>query len=68
VIDTGMGIASDALPRVFDRFWQIDTGARRGLGLGLYICKQIIEQHGGHISAESVPGVGTTLRFTLPTG
>lgn len=67
VIDTGMGIAPDALAHVFERFWQVENDERRGLGLGLYICKQIVEQHGGRIAASSVEGEGTTLRFTLPT-
>jgi signal transduction histidine kinase len=64
--DTGPGIAKEALPRVFDRFWQAGTESRIGLGLGLYICKTIIEAHGGEIGVESELGRGATFRFTLP--
>jgi signal transduction histidine kinase len=64
--DTGLGIHPDALPNVFKRFWQIDTDARRGLGLGLYICEKVIEVHGGRIWVESELGKGTTFHFTLP--
>ncbi len=65
--DDGPGIPQDALGHVFERFWQIDSDTRRGLGLGLYICKKIVEAHGGRITAESDVGKGTTFRFTLPT-
>ena len=64
--DTGLGIHPDALPNVFKRFWQIDTDARRGLGLGLYISEKIVEAHGGRIWVESVLAKGTTFHFTLP--
>lgn len=64
--DNGPGIAQSALPHIFDRFWQIDSDARRGLGLGLHICKNIIEAHGGRIWAESNAVNGATFRFTLP--
>lgn len=64
--DTGPGISADDLPHIFERFWQIENHSRRGLGLGLYICKKIVEAHGGTIMAESELGKGTTLRFTLP--
>jgi signal transduction histidine kinase len=67
VHDSGPGIPRDALPRVFDRFWQAGSEVRSGLGLGLYICKTIVEAHGGQISVESEPGKGTCFRFTLPT-
>lgn len=66
VRNSGAGIARDALPRVFDRFWQAGTGLTPGLGLGLYICKTIVEAHGGQIWAESEPGEGARFRFTLP--
>ena len=65
--DDGPGISKDALGHVFERFWQIDSDTRRGLGLGLYICKKIVEAHGGRITAESDAGKGTTFRFSLPT-
>jgi signal transduction histidine kinase len=66
LIDTGPGIHPSALPHVFKRFWQIDGCARRGLGLGLYICERIVEAHGGRIWVESDLGKGTTFRFTVP--
>ncbi len=64
--DDGPGISPDALPHVFDRFWQLDSDTRRGLGLGLHICQQIVEGHGGRIWVESELGLGTTFHFTLP--
>jgi signal transduction histidine kinase len=64
--DDGLGIAESALPHVFERFWQIDSDTRRGLGLGLHICKNIIETHGGRIWVESEVGKGSIVRFTLP--
>lgn len=64
--DNGPGIPRSALPHVFERFSQIESDARRGLGLGLYICDNIIRAHGGQISAQSEVGKGTTFRFTLP--
>ena len=65
VSDTGPGIESDQLPRVFDRFWQAKETARAGTGLGLAICKGIIEQHGGTIRVESTLGAGTIFIFSL---
>jgi signal transduction histidine kinase len=64
--DNGPGICASALPHVFERFWQIASADRRGLGLGLYICEKIVAAHGGTIRAESEFGQGATLRFTLP--
>lgn len=75
VRDTGVGISPDALPHLFDPFYQADGSTqclRGGLGLGLYICKQIVEEHGGRIWVESVPtgagaeAHGSTFRFILP--
>ncbi|HYW10043.1 MAG TPA: ATP-binding protein, partial [Longimicrobium sp.] len=66
VRDTGVGIAAEHLPRLFDRFWQVKRGAKGGLGLGLAISKGIVEAHGGCIWAESIPGAGSTFFFTLP--
>ncbi|HSN28608.1 MAG TPA: PAS domain S-box protein [Kofleriaceae bacterium] len=66
VADTGAGIPPDHLAHIFDRFWQSDRTRRSGAGLGLAICKGIVEAHGGRIWAESVPGAGTTFFFTLP--
>jgi signal transduction histidine kinase len=66
VSDTGTGIASDHLRVIFERFWQVTQGDRRGLGLGLFISKCLVEAHGGRIWAESEIGKGSTFRFTLP--
>jgi len=69
VADQGIGIAPDHLERVFERFYQVDAAATRragGVGLGLSICKGIIEAHGGRIWAESTLGVGSTFSFSLP--
>jgi len=65
VTDTGEGISPELLPRVFDRF--VRGPRSTGTGLGLAIAKDIVEAHGGAIAAESQPGKGTTLRFTIPT-
>lgn len=67
VRDNGVGIAQASLPHIFERFWNIDSDTRRGIGLGLYICENIIQAHGGTIGAESEPGKGATFRFSLPT-
>jgi signal transduction histidine kinase/CheY-like chemotaxis protein len=66
VKDTGPGVAKAQLPHLFDRFWQGSKGDRRGAGLGLTICRAIVEAHGGRIWAESELGEGTTVFFTLP--
>jgi signal transduction histidine kinase len=66
VTDTGPGVPSHQLEAVFERFWQARREDRRGLGLGLYISRGIIEAHGGRIWAESQPGKGSTFSFTLP--
>jgi signal transduction histidine kinase len=70
VTDSGCGIDEESLRRVFDRLYQAPKrgydASRRGLGLGLYICKQIVERHGGRIWAESAPGKGSSFRFTVP--
>jgi signal transduction histidine kinase len=71
VTDTGIGIPPDKLPRVFDRFYQVDGTVRRrfgGAGVGLAVARQIIEAHGGHIWAESEGlGRGSTFHLALPT-
>lgn len=66
VADTGAGIARDHLEAIFERFWQVRQGDRRGLGLGLFISKSIVEAHGGRIWAESESGKGSKFFFTLP--
>jgi signal transduction histidine kinase len=70
VKDTGRGVEKDKLPKLFEKFYLIDTkGARaaRSLGLGLYISKVFVEAHGGKMQAESAgPGQGATFTFTLP--
>ena len=66
VRDTGVGIPPDQLEAVFVRFLQVTANDRRGLGLGLYISKAIVQGHGGRIWAESKIGEGSTFCFTLP--
>ncbi|WP_375772522.1 PAS domain S-box protein [Archangium gephyra] len=66
VRDSGPGIPPEQQGRVFDRFWQADAQDKRGAGLGLAICKGLVEAHGGRIWVESAPGEGSTFRFTLP--
>ena len=67
VEDTGVGIDSADLPRIFERFYKADkarTGG--GTGLGLAIARHTVEAHGGRIWAESTPGKGTSIHFSLP--
>jgi len=64
VEDSGPGIASADLPHVFDRFYK--SSDSRGMGLGLSIAKYIVEAHGGEINAESEPGRGTRISFSIP--
>jgi signal transduction histidine kinase len=68
VTDNGQGISPEALPHVFDRFYRADSARTRAdeSGLGLAIARSIVEAHGGTISAESAPGVGTTMKIALP--
>lgn len=67
VRDTGAGIPSADLPRVFERFFKADRSrASGGTGLGLAICKHTVQSHGGRIWAESTVGEGSTFSFTLP--
>jgi len=67
VSDTGPGIRAENLEAIFGRFWQIGRHDRRGLGLGLYISRCIVEAHGGRIWAENRPAGGSTFFFTVPT-
>lgn len=67
--DTGPGIDPEHLPHLFDRFYRADPSRERatgGAGLGLAIVKQLVEAHGGRVSAESRPGAGTTFTVRLP--
>ncbi|MFD2115659.1 sensor histidine kinase [Paenibacillus yanchengensis] len=69
ITDNGAGISQEELPHVFDQFYRTEKSRSRsfgGAGLGLAICKKVIENHGGRIWAESVLDVGTTFCFTLP--
>jgi len=73
VEDTGVGIPAEDMPRIFEKFHRSDSKDQgcemsEGLGLGLAISRQIVEHHGGRIWAESVPGQGSTFRFTVPVG
>ncbi|MCA2961591.1 MAG: response regulator [Silvanigrellales bacterium] len=68
VRDEGMGVPVDAQERIFDRFERaVGPNAVSGLGLGLYISKEIIQEHGGEIGVESEPGKGATFTFELPS-
>lgn len=67
VTDNGVGIAEEAIPDLFEKFYRAkDSNRSGGLGLGLHISKQIIEAHGGRIWVESTKGEGSTFSFTLP--
>ena len=69
VHDTGIGIAKEDLPKLFEKFYQVDstrTGQIRGFGLGLYYAKEFIRLHGGNIMVESEPWKGTTVTITIP--
>jgi signal transduction histidine kinase len=68
VVDTGVGIPAEELPNLFGRFYQTSTNTqkKKGLGLGLSICKGLVEAHGGRIWVESAPSIGSSFNFTLP--
>jgi two-component system sensor histidine kinase BaeS len=67
VTDTGVGIAADELPHVFERFWRGQAAAgTSGSGIGLAIAAELARAHGGTLAAASQPGQGTTLTLTLP--
>jgi signal transduction histidine kinase len=71
VCDHGIGVNPEELPHIFERFHRggnVDDRRFPGMGLGLYICRGIVEEHGGRIWATSVPGEGTTIHVTIPLG
>ncbi len=69
VVDEGLGVAEEHRERIFERFYQVETSERsKGLGLGLYITREIVELHGGRIWQEPAPGGGSRFVFTLPRG
>lgn len=70
VRDNGPGIPADKLPHLFDRYFRADERGTQvsGLGLGLFICADIVQRHGGEIGVESEPGQGSNFYFTLPLG
>jgi signal transduction histidine kinase len=66
VVDTGKGIPSQYLPRIFTQFFRVpDQDPQAGAGLGLAIVKEIVEAHGGAVSVDSLEGKGSTFSFTL---
>jgi len=66
VTDSGIGVPAEKLEVIFERFCQVGGNDHRGLGLGLYISKCLVEAHGGTIWAENVPSGGTAFFFTIP--
>jgi signal transduction histidine kinase len=69
VTDTGCGIPKDQIDNLFHRFYQIKKGGatpEKGVGLGLYLCREMVFLHGGNIWVESALGVGSTFSFTIP--
>jgi hypothetical protein len=69
VTDTGIGIPRDELPKIFEKFYQVDpdqTGQVRGFGLGLYYARQFVQAHGGSLRLDSTPGRGTVATVLLP--
>ncbi|MET0402691.1 MAG: HAMP domain-containing sensor histidine kinase [Cystobacter sp.] len=66
VHDTGPGIPAEALPHLFERFWQVEGTGKKGTGLGLTISQGLVEAQGGRMEVRSEPGRGSTFCFTLP--
>lgn len=66
VRDNGGGIHAVHLPHIFERYWSVREGNPNGSGLGLYICRSIVQAHGGELWAESEPGVGSVFTFSIP--
>lgn len=68
ICDSGPGVPDNQKEKIFERYTQISNKDRRGIGLGLYISKTLIESHQGRIGVQSVEGAGSTFWFTLPAG
>ncbi len=66
VEDNGVGIEPDLVPKIFDRFYQIDGSAGSGSGIGLHLVKQLVLMHGGEIEVESAAGKGSTFKVRIP--
>lgn len=66
VRDNGGGIHSEHMPHIFERYWTIREGNPNGSGLGLYICRSIVQAHGGELWAQSEPGEGSVFTFSIP--
>jgi signal transduction histidine kinase len=69
VRDEGIGVPAEYLGRIFEKFQQVDSSSQRekgGTGLGLPICKAIVEEHGGLMGVESEPGKGSVFTFEIP--
>jgi signal transduction histidine kinase len=66
VQDDGIGISDKDIPKLFKKFSQVGEGFSHGTGLGLALCKQLVELHGGSIRVESTLGKGSTFTFSLP--
>lgn len=66
VIDKGSGIPEDKLKLIFSRFYRMEENGTRGFALGLFLCSEIVQRHGGKIWVEGEVGRGSTFRFSLP--
>ncbi len=67
IADTGVGIPAEILPRIFDPYFSTkERGPQKGMGLGLTLCRVLVQRHGGNLGVESAPGRGTTATLHLP--